>query len=161
VGALLSIVASTLLSTSPCTQAAAKRAVLAAPLPKLVKDVTRGKYGTGPGAGGSYVRFCADFTADGQPDMVLGFSSGGTAGDTGWFVFRGGAGGGWQLVLKRLKLYKVGVFRAGGDLVESQPVYRKNDPNCCPTGGFDRVRFHWDGSRFVVARRWHDRRPTP
>jgi hypothetical protein len=154
VALFLSIVAAALLPSASCTEAAAKRAVLAAPLPKFVKDVTRGKYGP---FGGPYVRFCADLTADGRRDMVVPFASGGTAGDTAWFVFRGRRGG-WQLVLKRLQLYKVGVLRRGNELVETQPIYRKNDPNCCPTGGFDHVRFRWNVSTFAVVRRWHDRR---
>jgi hypothetical protein len=141
-----------------CTTAAAKAAILRSPLPTFIKDVTRGKFGTGPGAGGPRIAFCADLTRDGRPDMVVPFASGGTAGDVAWFVFRATPSG-WRLALERLKLYKIGVTRAGGDVVETQPVYRRDDPNCCPTGGFDHVRFHWNGSRFTVVRKWHDRRP--
>ena len=47
------------------------------------------------------------------------------------------------------------------DVVVSQPVYEKNDPNCCPTGGFDHERWHWSGKRFVVARSWHTRSYRP
>jgi hypothetical protein len=85
--------------------------------------------------------------------------SGGTAGDIGFAVFRS-TGTGWKLALAR-RGYKLGLTRAGADLVQNQPVYRKNDPNCCPTGGFDHARWHWNGSRFVVVRSWHDRRFTP
>jgi hypothetical protein len=70
-------------------------------------------------------------------------------------VFRSSPAG-WQVALAR-NGYKLGLFRAREDLVSSQPIYRKNDPNCCPTGGFDHLRFHWDGTRFVVARSWHTR----
>ena len=69
--------------------------------------------------------------------------------------------GKWVLVFKRLNVYKVGLFRLGGDLADSQPVYRKNDPNCCPTGGFDHRRYHWNGSRFALVRSWHDKRYHP
>ena len=57
----------------------------------------------------------------------------------------------------RLGGYKVGLARLGGDLVTTQPVYSKNDPNCCPTGGFDHTRSHWNGKRFVVARAWRSK----
>jgi hypothetical protein len=96
---------------------------------------------------------CFDFTADGRRDVAVSLASGGTAGDIGFVVFRSVAGG-WRVALAR-DGYKLGLFRLGGDLVSSQPVYRKNDPNCCPTGGFDHQRFHWNGTRFVAARAWH------
>ena len=96
---------------------------------------------------------CFDFTRDGRLDLAVTIASGGTAGDVGFVVFRATAGG-WRVALAR-DGYKLGLFRVGGDVVSSQPVYRKKDPNCCPTGGFDHLRFHWNGVRFVVARNWH------
>jgi hypothetical protein len=96
---------------------------------------------------------CHDFTRDGRADVAVTIASGGTAGDVGFAVFRS-VPEGWQVALAR-DGYKIGLFRVGNDLVSSQPVYRKNDPNCCPTGGFDHQRFHWNGTRFVVARNWH------
>ncbi len=85
--------------------------------------------------------------------MAVTIASGGTAGDIGFVLFRRTAGG-WRVALARGG-YKLGLFRADGDVVESQPVYRRNDPNCCPSGGFDHVRFHWNGRRFAIARSWH------
>jgi len=102
---------------------------------------------------------CFDFTRDGRLDLAVTIASGGTAGDIGFAVFRGTASG-WRVALAR-NGYKLGLFLAGGDLVSSQPVYRKNDPNCCPTGGFDHLRFHWNGVRFVVARNWHTKSFRP
>jgi hypothetical protein len=96
---------------------------------------------------------CHDFTRDGLRDIAVTLASGGTAGDIGFAVFRSTAGG-WQVALAR-NGYKLGLFRVGNDLVSSQPVYKKKDPNCCPTGGFDHQRFHWNGTRFVVVRNWH------
>jgi hypothetical protein len=96
---------------------------------------------------------CHDFTRDGRIDVAVTIASGGTAGDVGFAVFRS-VPGGWQVALAR-DGYKIGLFRLGGDLAGSQPVYRDNDPNCCPTGGFDHQRFHWNGARFVVVRTWH------
>jgi hypothetical protein len=72
---------------------------------------------------------CLDFTRDGRIDMAVTLLSGG---------------------------YKLGLDRVG-DLVQTQPVYREDDPNCCPTGGFDHTRWHWNGARFIAARTWRDR----
>jgi hypothetical protein len=102
---------------------------------------------------------CWDYTHDGRVDMAVTIYSGGTAGDVRFAVFRATPSG-WRLALTR-RGYKLGLFRVASDLVWSQPVYRKGDANCCPTGGFDHARWHWNGSRFVVVRSWRDRRFTP
>lgn len=102
---------------------------------------------------------CHDFTRDGRLDLGVTIASGGTAGDIGFAVFRGTRAG-WRVALA-MDGYKLGIFRVGGDLVSSQPVYRKEDPNCCPTGGFDHRRYHWNGARFVVERSWHTRSFRP
>ena len=99
---------------------------------------------------------CLDFTRDGRTDLAFTIASGGTAGDVGLAVLRATRTGGWRVALARSG-YKLGLFRLGGDLVGSQPIYRKNDPNCCPTGGFDHTRYHWNGKRFAVARSWRTR----
>jgi hypothetical protein len=133
----------------PCSPAAAKAAILAQPSRKSLRPTIR--------SGGGVDRlFCHDLTRDGVDDMAATVFSGGTAGDIAWVVFRR-SGGSWVLALKQLNLYKVGLFRLGGDLADTQPVYRATDPNCCPSGGFDHRRFHWNGSRFAVVRRWHDK----
>jgi hypothetical protein len=97
--------------------------------------------------------------AGGTTALVVTVGSGGTAGDIGWAIYvRGSAG--YRVALVRGG-YKLSLGRAGGDLVETDPVYRKNDPNCCPTGGFDHTQWHWNGTRFVVARTWHDQTYKP
>ena len=102
---------------------------------------------------------CHDFTRDGRPDMAVTIASGGTAGDIGWIVFRATPAG-WSPVLRHGG-YKVGLFRVGGDLVTSQPIYEKNDPNCCPTGGFAHDRYHWNGTRFVLRSSYHTKTYKP
>ena len=102
---------------------------------------------------------CFDLTRDGRIDMAVTLFSGGTAGDVRLVVFRGTASG-WRVALVRGG-YKLGLERVDGDLVQTQPVYRKDDPNCCPTGGFDHMRWHWNGDRFVAVRTWRDRRFRP
>jgi hypothetical protein len=103
---------------------------------------------------------CHDFTRDGRLDLAVTIASGGTAGDIGFAVLRATPTGGWRVALARSG-YKLGLFRLGGDIASSQPIYRKNDPNCCPTGGFDHVRYHWNGKHFAVARSWHTRSFRP
>jgi hypothetical protein len=102
---------------------------------------------------------CFDFTRDGRPDIAVTVSSGGTAGDIGWIVLVR-KGRGWRLAHSEGG-YKIGLVRTGGDLVSTQPIYRTDDPNCCPTGGFDHERWHWDGSQFVRIRLWHTNRYRP
>ena len=102
---------------------------------------------------------CFDFTSDGKPDIAVTVASGGTAGDIGW-VALAKRGSGWKLILTASG-YKLGLFRLGNDLADSQPVYRKNDPNCCPTGGFDHQRWHWNGTRMLRVRVWHTKSYKP
>lgn len=37
----------------------------------------------------------------------------------------------------------------GATFAVSYQVYLPEDPHCCPTGGTNTVRFHWDGSQVV------------
>jgi hypothetical protein len=138
-------------AAAPCNLATAKRAIASTQLRMtlLGTKVVR----VSPSSADRVL--CHDFTRDGRADLAVTIASGGTAGDVGFAVFRSTPGGP-QVALAR-NGYKLGLFRVGGDLVSSQPVYRRNDPNCCPTGGFDHLRFHWNGKRFVVARSWHTR----
>jgi len=137
-----------------CNRVAAKSAILAnTHLRSLWPILKQG--------GGVDMVYCRDLTRDGKRDMAATIFSGGTAGDTAWIVFRR-VGAQWRLALGHLKAYKVSlVFKRGGDVIETQPIYKENDPNCCPTGGFDHHRFHWNGKQFVLARRWHDKRLRP
>lgn len=137
-----------------CGKAAAKAAAAAARLPSDVKDELLRQ----PYAGVDRL-YCFDFTRDGAADLAFSVFSGGTAGDTAWLAFRR-AGPAWKLVLFQ-RGYKVSLFRRGTDLATSQPIYRKADPNCCPTGGFDHARYRWDGTRLARVRAWHDARRVP
>jgi hypothetical protein len=91
--------------------------------------------------------------------MAVSLASGGTAGDVAWIGFAP-AGAGWRPV-KVEGGYKLGLFRSGDELEVVLPVYRRSDPNCCPTGGYDRVLYRLDGKRIVVTRLWHTTRFTP
>jgi hypothetical protein len=142
-------------ATTTCGPAAAKRAIAATHLRmRLLGD---SPVRIDPASADRVI--CHDFTRDGRVDLAVSIASGGTAGDVGFAVFRTTPAG-WKVALAR-NGYKLGLFRLGGDLASSQPVYEKNDANCCPTGGFDHTRFHWNGARFAVARTWHTRSFRP
>jgi hypothetical protein len=98
---------------------------------------------------------CLDLPG-GKTAMVLTVESGGTAGDIDWVVYVSGQNG-YRLSLVRGG-YKLGLVPKGSDIVETDPIYKRNDPNCCPTGGFVHNRWHWNGKRFAVVRTWHDQR---
>ena len=139
------------LQPAPCSAATARQQALR-------QDVQIGAPGHGriPVAPEQIDRvICADFTRDGRTDMAVTIASGGTAGDIAWIVFVRTPTS-WRLALNRAG-YKVGLYRVGTDLADSQPIYLKNDPNCCPRGGFDHTRWHWNGTRFVAVRKWHTR----
>jgi len=101
---------------------------------------------------------CHDVTGDRRTDMVVTFASGGTAGDVAWAVWRATPAG-WRLAFAQLHAYQMRLALSGNDLVEIQPIYRKQDPNCCPTGGLEHRRFRWNGRTFTVARSWHTAAP--
>jgi hypothetical protein len=140
-------------ASGACSKKAAVAAVLASSLSQHWKDEAAHKYGPIEGLQGVT---CRDFTRDGNADMALSFYSGGTAGDVAWVAFRR-AGNSWKLALARLQNYKQSLAFRGSDIIETQPIYLKGDANCCPSGGFDHRRFHWNGAKFVVARFWHDK----
>ena len=149
VSAALAAAASAPAGTAECSRSTANAAIRAAKphVPSL--------------AGGSVLvtpkevdgLLCLDFTRDGRTDLAFTVASGGTAGDVAW-VALARAKSGWRVVHSQGG-YKLGLYRVGTDLVDSQPVYRKTDPNCCPTGGFDHTRWHWNGTRLVLARTYH------
>ncbi len=90
---------------------------------------------------------CGDFTGDGVPDMIFQATWGASA-FTSVAVAR--EGDGWRLALTRQGMP---LLPFKGDVIASKKVLRPNDPNCCPTGGWDHERLHWsDGSLRVVDR---------
>ena len=138
-------------SSGPACSDAGARSAIAASKPRLA--LIGDKVLITPGMADALL--CFDVTGDGRSDMAVTLFSGGTAGDVGWLLFVPERSR-WRLAGSGTG-YKLRLSRSGSDLLAVQPVYRKNDPNCCPTGGFDRTRYRWDGSRLVVARAWHTR----
>jgi hypothetical protein len=85
--------------------------------------------------------------------MAVSLASGGTAGDVAWIGFAP-AGGGWRPV-NAVGGYKLRLFVSNGELEVVLPVYKRSDPNCCPTGGFERAYYRFDGKRLVVTELVH------
>jgi hypothetical protein len=100
---------------------------------------------------------CFDATGDGLTDMAVTSWSGGTAGDIGWLFFVAKPDG-WKLGASAAG-YKLYLRQTGKELEVLQPVYRKNDGNCCPTGGLDHTLYRWNGSKLVRDRAFHTKGP--
>ena len=99
---------------------------------------------------------CGDFTRDGRIDMAVSAATAGSAGVIGWAIFTA-VPGGWKLALNRPNAYRPRLIRLGGDVLEIVPLFRRGDPNCCPSGGSRDTIFRWNGRRFVAAFSWKQR----
>ena len=147
--ALVAIAAAAPVSAAAPTCAQQARAAIAQTKPKLALIGDKVLIGPAQADG----PLCFDVTGDDRADVAVPVASGGTAGDVGWLLFVPTRAG-WRLAGSGTG-YKMGLFRSGSRLLAVQPVYRTSDPNCCPTGGFHRTLYRWNGSRLVVARSWH------
>jgi hypothetical protein len=95
---------------------------------------------------------CGDITNDGDSDGLFTLASGGTAGDTRFGVWRGGADGAPAALVLYKPGYKVGVARRNRRGFEVlQPHYKSGEPNCCPSS-FRLRRYTWTGSRFTAGK---------
>lgn len=95
---------------------------------------------------------CRDLTGDGERDALFAIASGGTAGNTNFGILLGRAGGApGRLALYRSG-YKIGVAATAGKPEVLQPIYRRDDPNCCPSS-FEIRRYRWTGERFTLHSR--------
>jgi hypothetical protein len=146
------LAALTLVTAPPCTTKAARTAIAAdRVVVPASQSISSEPYRLDPSGVDGVI--CLPLPG-GRTAMAAGIDSGGTAGAIGWVVFVGGPGR-YELALVRGG-YKLGLARVGSTFVETDPVYKKRDPNCCPSGGFDHTSWRWNGHKFVVARRWHN-----
>ena len=136
-------VAAAALSAPRCTLASARAAIRTTKprVPSL-------NGGTTPADASS-----ADYVVCFGGAMAVSIASGGTAGDVAWIGFAP-AGSGWRPV-KAVGGYKLGLFLYHDELEVVLPVYKRSDPNCCPTGGFDRAFYRFDGKGMVVTELLH------
>jgi hypothetical protein len=88
-----------------------------------------------------------DLTGDGQDEAVVPISSGGTAGDIAFAVFTLRNGVLDELLAREPG--QVAVDVEDGQLVETQPIFGPNDPNCCPSQ-LKKTYYRWDGDELVV-----------
>ena len=127
---------------------------LAAALVKRTKHYPEGAQ-VPEGVSAASTPVCFDFTRDGRGDVAFGILSGGTAGATHWAVFRGVQTSSRRLsrrfrkVAERYSGPKTRVLREGRLLGVQVPIYRREDPNCCPTGGAGRVLYRVRRTRIV------------
>lgn len=90
----------------------------------------------------------ADLAGDHHRQLVFGFENEGT----GEVLDLDAVGaGGTGLLGSQISVYKGAATLAVGRIVTYHPVYREDDPNCCPTGGADRDTLRLEGGRWVVA----------
>ena len=121
---------------------------------KSVKDMVRHPVGTS----GALSRRLGDLTGDGAVDLVVLVNSGGTANDIAYYVYTE-IGGKVRDIRAVNDAYKVGVsITKKHRLVQKDPIYAANDPNCCPSSIRIRV-FGWNGS--VLMRLRNRVVPTP
>ncbi|MEX1143067.1 MAG: hypothetical protein WD993_07250 [Thermoleophilaceae bacterium] len=106
---------------------------------------------------------CHDFTGDGRRDVAFAIASGGTGGAFEWAVFRrrprtsDPAAKRFRKVAERRSGTHTSMTRRRRLLVVRNPIYRADDPNCCPTGG-ERLRsYRVKANRVVLV----DRRRVP
>jgi hypothetical protein len=141
--ALLALVAALSTQASPCSLASARAAIRTAK--PRVPSLAGGTMPADPASADHVVCF--------GTAMAVSLASGGTAGDVAWIGFAP-AGSGWRPV-KSVGGYKLGLFLYHDELEVVLPVFKRSDPNCCPTGGFDRAFYRFDGKRVVVTELLH------
>jgi hypothetical protein len=91
---------------------------------------------------------CADLTGDGHRDVAWSKSGGGSGGDVLWGVLYERAG---RREVARFsgQTHYGGLRIRGRRVLIDSPVYRPEDPNCCPTAGMRTESATWNGRRFV------------
>jgi hypothetical protein len=91
---------------------------------------------------------CGSFTGPGSQTMVVSLIGPGNTGLIEWAVFRW-TGDAWEFVIKQPAASSI--TAAGSDIRQTLPVYRPDDPRCCPSGGTKTRIWHWNGTRFTVS----------
>jgi hypothetical protein len=123
-----------------------KQTLLADPaVSRQVKGIIRTGFG-----GGIARPTYADFTADGQQDVLVPIASGGTSGIVAFYVYSYHFGP-LRAILARPDVYRVGLRHKKGDLVVDSPIYAANDANCCPSK-IERRTLHFNGQKFRAVR---------
>jgi hypothetical protein len=93
---------------------------------------------------------CFDFTGDGRQDIVFSGWEYATNGAHYWAAFRATSVGWTKVIFKRdccrvRRATKMRIAHVGRVIVVTQPIFKTNDPGCCPTGGRRTGRWRWTG----------------
>jgi hypothetical protein len=111
---------------------------------------------------GVYRSYCHDLLGGPKPELLTNVGLGGSIGGIAWIVLRP-SGARWTVVhIGRGQPSGFGMPRhvsaspaaVRREIVESQPVYLKGDPNCCPSGSVTRT-FRWNGRTFAPVPATH------
>jgi hypothetical protein len=104
---------------------------------------------------GSFYEICFDFTGDGRRDVAFAIVSGGSGGAFSWTLFRRTTSKSRRTLRRFRRLTEQGrssrtsLRREGNLLVVSNPIYRREDANCCPTGGVIERRYRFTRRRAI------------
>jgi hypothetical protein len=90
----------------------------------------------------------ADLAGTRHRELVFGFENEGTGEILDLDVV---SADGTGLLGSQISVYKGAATVSTGRIVTYHPVYRDDDPNCCPTGGADRDTVALEGSRWMVV----------
>jgi hypothetical protein len=93
--------------------------------------------------------------AGGQPVMIVPIASGGSGGVFTTLLFTTLRGATRFVAPLQSASGHLDVYLDGGRIVVKRPVYKANDPNCCPSG-FRYERATLRGTTLVVLDRWNE-----
>jgi hypothetical protein len=104
---------------------------------------------------------CMDFTRDGRKDIVLTVWAAMNHGAHYWAAFRRTKHGHWKRAAFKSDCcgghHKYGgmgiaIRRAGSVIVVSQPIYRRGDGACCPSGGTKSRAWSWRHGKLRIVK---------
>jgi hypothetical protein len=104
---------------------------------------------------------CMDFTRDGRKDIVFTVWTAMNHGAHYWAAFRKTTHGHWKRVAfksdccgghHRYGGLGIAIQRAGSVIVVSQPIYKKNDGACCPSGGTKSRAWAWRHGKLRIVK---------
>jgi hypothetical protein len=102
---------------------------------------------------------CGSFTGAGSDSMVIAFAAPTCWPLQGWALFTY-VDGGWRRDRLRRGAFVFPLKAVGGDIRETEPVFRAGDPRCIPSGGRRARTWHWNGTSLVAGPWQQTQRPT-